>query len=71
MIFTRIKDLRTDNDLTQEDIAKVLYMKPQQYYRYEKGIRDIPIQILIMLADYYDVSLDYITGRTNVKDINR
>lgn len=71
MKFERIKDLRLDNDLTQEDISKYLYMKPQQYYRYEKGIREIPITILIMLADYYDVSLDYICGRTNRKEINK
>ena len=67
MYFQRLKDLREDNDFTQKDIAEKLFMKQQQYQRYEKGTAEMKIQILIMLADLYNVSLDYITGRTNDK----
>ena len=70
MYFNRLKDLREDNDLKQEEISKYLHMKQPQYSRYERGERDIPIQILIMLADYYNCSIDYICGRTNKKEIN-
>ncbi len=63
--FKRLKDLREDNDKTQKEIADYLGMKQPQYSRYENGLRDIPSDILIMLADYYNVSTDYIFGRTN------
>ncbi len=63
--YKRIRDLREDNDKTQTEIADYLGMKQPQYYRYETGSRDIPSDILIKLADYYGVSVDYILGRTN------
>lgn len=63
--YKRIKDLREDNDKTQKEIAEFLGMKQPQYYRYETGLRDIPSDILIKLADYYGVSTDYILGRTD------
>ncbi len=63
--YKRLKDLREDNDKTQKEIADYLGMKQPQYSRYENGLRDIPSDILIMLADYYNVSTDYILGRTN------
>ncbi len=63
--YKRLKDLREDNDKTQKEIADYLGMKQPQYSRYENGLRDIPSDILIMLADYYHVSTDYIFGRTN------
>lgn len=63
--YKRIKDLREDNDKTQTEIADYLGMKQPQYYRYETGSRDIPSDILIKLADFYGVSVDYILGRTN------
>ncbi|MCM1286319.1 MAG: helix-turn-helix domain-containing protein [Acetobacter sp.] len=69
--YKRIRDLREDNDKTQTEIAKYLNMKQPQYYRYENGLRDIPSDILIKLADYYDVSADYILGRTNNPKLNR
>lgn len=69
--YRRIKDLREDNDKTQTEVAMFLGMKQPQYYRYETGIRDIPSDILIKLADYYGVSTDYILGRTNNPDINK
>lgn len=63
--YPRIRDLREDNDLTQEAIAKILGMKQPQYFRYENGYRDIPTDILIKLADYYNTTTDYILGRTD------
>ena len=70
-LYHRIKDLREDNDLTQSDIAKVLFITQQQYSLYEKGYRDIPTSLVIALADYYNTSTDYILGRTNCPDINK
>ena len=61
----RLYDLRIDNDLTQEDVAKILNITKQSYGRYENGTRKLQIEELIKLAKYYKVSLDYITGLTN------
>ena len=63
--YKRIKDLREDNDKTQVEIANYLGMKQPQYHRYEKGTRDIPTDILIDLARYYNVSTDYLLGLTD------
>ena len=63
--FPRLKDLREDNDLSQEQIAAYLGMKQPQYSRYERGLRDIPTDVLIKLALYYKTSADYILGLTN------
>ena len=63
--YKRIRDLREDNDKTQQEIENYLGMKQPQYYRYETGSRDIPLDILIKLADFYGVSVDYILGRTD------
>lgn len=57
-----IFDLRTDHDLTQKDIAKILGISRQYYSRYENGEVDIPIRHLITLANYYNTSLDYLCG---------
>lgn len=65
--YPRIRDLREDKDLTQNDVANMLLMKQSQYCRYEKGYRDIPTDILIKLADFYNTTTDYILGRTNRK----
>lgn len=70
-LYKRIRDLREDNDTTQTEIAKYLGMKQPQYYRYENGLRDVPSDILIKLADFYDVSTDYILGRTNNPKLNK
>lgn len=70
-LYRRLRDLREDSDKTQTDIANFLGMKQPQYYRYENGLRDIPSDILIKLADYYNVSTDYILGRTNNPKINK
>ncbi len=69
MKITRIRNLREDNDYTQKDIAKVLRITQPQYNLYEQGDRKIPIDKLELLADFYNVSIDYILGRTNYKRV--
>lgn len=66
-MYKRIRDLREDNDLTQKQMASILNCSQQVYSNYELGQRDIPTAILIKLADYYDVSTDYILGRKDKK----
>ena len=63
MLFQRLEDLRVDHDLTQQDVANILGCKREVYRRYEKGTRTVPVDFLIKLADYYNVSIDYIVGR--------
>lgn len=63
--YRRLRDLREDHDLTQRQVAEYLGMKQPQYARYERGLRDIPTDILIRLALYYDTSADYILELTD------
>lgn len=63
--YPRLRDLREDHDLTQAQVADFLHMKQPQYCRYEKGLRDVPTDVLIRLARYYRTSTDYILGLTN------
>ena len=63
--LNRLRDIRKDRDLLQTDIAKVLNTTQCQYSLYENGIRSMPIEKLIILAKYYDVSVDYILDLTN------
>lgn len=63
--YPRLRDLREDHDLSQQQIADFLGMKQPQYSRYERGQRDIPTDILISLAKLYKTSTDYILGLTN------
>ncbi len=67
----RLRDLREDNDLTQKELSKILHITQVAYSYYEIGKRSIPIDILIKLADYYNVSIDYIYYRTNEKNIQK
>lgn len=67
MLYQRIKDLREDKDLLQKDIAKILDMSQTGYSKYEVGTNDIPTNILIKLAEFYNTSTDYILGLTNIK----
>lgn len=67
MKYQRIEDLRIDSDLTQAQVAEVLHCQREVYRRYEKGIRELPLSYAIILADYYDVSLDYLVGRTDIR----
>lgn len=57
--------MREDNDLTQQQISKILLCDQSLYSKYERGERDIPIALLIKLADYYKTSIDYLVGRTD------
>ena len=66
-MITRMKDLREDNDLTQNDISKILNISQVAYSYYELGKRSIPIEILSKLADYYNTSVDYLIYRTDEK----
>lgn len=68
-LFQRIKDLREDADKTQVEIARILDTTAQYYGKYEKGEREIPFSRAIKLANYYNVSLDYLAGRTNIRSI--
>ena len=71
MKYERIQNLRLDNDLTIKTLSTEMGLHRDVYARYEKGIRDIPTDILIKLADYYNVSEDYLLGRTDKKEVNR
>lgn len=63
-MYQRIKDLREDADKTQAEVAASLGLYTTTYQRYERGEREIPLDIAICLAKYYNVSLDYIAGLT-------
>ena len=65
MKILRLKEIREDRDVSQKDIAKIIKTTQQQYSMYELGIRLIPIDKLCLLADYYNVSLDYLVCRTD------
>ena len=65
MYFQRLRDLREDKDLRQEDVAAILGINQTVYSRYERGFQTIPVTYLIRLADFYGVTTDYILGRTN------
>ncbi len=63
----RMRNLREDNDLTQQKIAELLDTSQTMYARYERGANEMPIRHLIKLARYYDVSTDYLLGLTNIR----
>lgn len=65
MVFSRLRDLREDNDLNQEEIAAILNIKQTTYSKYELGKIHVPIEALIKMADFYKTSIDYLVGRTN------
>ncbi len=65
MEYPRIRALREDKDLRQQDIADYLNCSQMCYSRYERGTHGIPTEILIKLADFHDTSIDYLVGRTN------
>ena len=60
--YQRLKDLREDHDKKQEDIAGVLGITRQQYQLYESGKREMPMHLFMILAKYYNISLDYLAG---------
>ena len=64
---TRLKDMREDKDLTQEQCAQIAYISKNSYIRYEKGERIPPLDVMILFAKFYNVSLDYLAGIINDK----
>ena len=67
MVYERIRELREDNDLLQKHLAEYLHCSQVAYSRYELGTRDLPTQVLIDLAKFYNTTTDYILGLTNKK----
>lgn len=65
MAYQKIRDLREDRDLKQREIAAYLNCSQRVYSNYELGQRDIPTDVLIRLANYYKVSIDYLLGQTS------
>ncbi len=70
-MYRRIRDLREDKDLNQTQVAKILGMSQTGYSKYETGENDLPTAILIKLADFYDVSIDYLLNRTDESKMNK
>lgn len=71
MRLKRISDLRTDADLSCAALARIIGVTDRTMLRYEKGETDIPTEILISVANYFNVSIDYLLERTENKEINR
>lgn len=67
MQLKRIRELREDHDLTQEQMGTILNISQRTYSRYENNERSIPLEILIKIANYYNVSLDYLVERSSMK----
>ena len=62
----RIRDMREDRDLTQKQIAEYLMCDQSLYSKYERGEREIPLSLIIKLADFYNVNIDYLVGRSSI-----
>ena len=65
--YQRLKDLKEDADLTQKQVAELIGVSMNHYGKYERGETDIPLEKAIILAKFYDVSLDYLAGLSNQK----
>ncbi len=70
MAFKNLKSIREDKDIKQKDIAKILSVSQNTYSQYETGVIALTAEVLIKLADFYGVSVDYLLDRTNNPDIN-
>lgn len=68
MPYPRIRDLREDADLTQDQLVQMLGIPKTTYTNYEQGKREPPLAFVCKLADFYDVTVDYIAGRANRPD---
>ncbi len=66
-MFVRIRNLREDNDLTQKQVSEYLFCDQSLYSKYERGLREVPVNIIIKLAKLYKTSKDYILGLTDEK----
>ena len=69
-MYPRIRALREDRDLTQREMGELLSCSQRVYSNYERGDVDIPTSVLIRLADFYSVSVDYLLCRTNNPKVN-
>lgn len=67
-MFKRIRDLREDNDKTQKEVSNYLMCDQSLYSKYERGVRDVPIYVIIKLAKLYNTSTDYILELTDIKE---
>ncbi len=67
MKYETIRNLRIDKDLTQQQVAEYLHIKQNTYSQYELGVLHYPVEVIVKLADFYDVSTDYLLGRTDVR----
>ena len=65
--YQRLKDLKEDADLTQKQVSEIIGVSVNHYGKYERGETDLPFEKAILLADFYNVILDYLAGRTNNK----
>lgn len=71
MLYKRIKELRKEKGITQVNVSTNIGVEESYYGKYERGVHDIPLSVLIRIADFYNVSVDYITERTNKREINK
>ena len=71
MIFKNLRTIREDNDLRQSDIAKILNISQNTYSQYETGVISLTAEVLIKLANYYNVSIDYLLDRTDNPHTNK
>ena len=67
----RLKDIREDRDITQRELAEFLHIKQNTYSQYENGIISLTAEVLIKLAEYYNVSIDYLLDRTDNPKVNK
>jgi len=65
--YQRIRDMREDADLSQAKLGEILHISQRSYSHFETGTRSLPVDVLIKLADYYNVSVDYLLERTDDK----
>ncbi|MFQ9063880.1 MAG: helix-turn-helix domain-containing protein [Eubacterium sp.] len=70
MIFNNLKNIREDNDIKQRQIAEILNVSQNTYSQYETGVIPLTAETLIKLADYYNVSVDYLLDRTSNPKVN-
>ncbi|MBE6857217.1 MAG: helix-turn-helix transcriptional regulator [Ruminococcus sp.] len=67
-MFVRIRNLREDSDKTQKEVSQYLFCDQSLYSKYERGLREVPVSIVIKLAKLYNTSTDYILGLTDRKE---
>lgn len=70
-MYIRLKELRLSKHITQKEISNYLNIAENSYQRYELGTREPKLSIMIQISDYYNVSIDYLVGRTDNPDINK